>query len=192
VYFNYPIFVAEVASTGNEIILSDYLRRHAKDKAEKLFLVNNHLENIRGTVINQTMWAEFEKLIHEQAEKGEPLTYDTLSKLYRRLVLEYFGPSFEYDDEVDGYWLRVPHFYRGFYVYKYATSYSASTALSEGVLSGDKKKLDAYLGFLKAGGSDYPIEILKKAGVDMSSPKPIQDTMDLFGELLDQLEELLK
>lgn len=192
VYFNYPIFVAEVASTGNEMILSDYLRRHAKDKAEKLFLVNNHLENIRGTVINQTMWAEFEKLIHEQAEKGEPLTYDTLSKLYRRLVLEYFGPSFEYDDEVDGYWLRVPHFYRGFYVYKYATSYSASTALSEGVLSGDKKKLDAYLGFLKAGGSDYPIEILKKAGVDMSSPKPIQDTMDLFGELLDQLEELLK
>jgi oligoendopeptidase F len=192
VYYSYPIFVAEVASTSNEIILNDYLRKHAKDKAEKLFLVNNLLESIRGTVINQTMWAEFEKLIHEQAEKGEPLTYDTMSKLYRKLVLEYFGPSFEYDDEVDGYWLRVPHFYRGFYVYKYATSYSASTALSKEVLSGDKNKLDAYLGFLKAGGSDYPIDILKKASVDMSSPKPIQDTMDLFGELLDQLEELLK
>jgi oligoendopeptidase F len=192
VYFSYPIFVAEVASTGNEIILSDYLLQHAKDKAEKLFLVNNLLESIRGTVINQTMWAEFEKLIHDQAEKGEPLTYDTMSKIYRKLVLEYFGPSFEYDDEVDGYWLRVPHFYRGFYVYKYATSYSASTALTKGVLSRDRNKMDAYLGFLKAGGSDYPIEILKKAGVDMSSPKPIQDTMDLFGELLDQLEDLLK
>lgn len=192
VYFRYPIFLAEVASTSNEIILSDYLRKHAKDKAERLFLVNNLLESIRGTVINQTMWAEFEKLIHEQAERGEPLTYDTMSKLYRKIVLEYFGPSFEYDDEVDGYWLRVPHFYRGFYVYKYATSYSASAALSKGVLSGDKKKLDAYLGFLKAGGSDYPIEILKKAGVDMSSTQPIQDTMDLFGELLDQLEEMLE
>jgi len=192
VYFNYPIFLAEVASTSNEIILSDYLRKNAKDKSEKLFLVNNALESIRGTVINQTMWAEYEKLIHEQAEQGAPLTYDTMSKLYRKLVQEYFGPSFEYDDEVDGYWLRVPHFYRGFYVYKYATSYSASTALSKGVLSGDKNKLNAYLDFLRAGGSDYPIETLKKAGVDMSSPQPIQDTMDLFGELLDQLEELLK
>jgi oligoendopeptidase F len=192
VYFGYPIFLAEVASTSNEIILSDYLRKHAKNNAERLFLVNNALESIRGTVINQTMWAEYEKVIHEQAEQGAPLTYQTLSKAYKDLVLKYFGPSFDYDDEVDGYWLRVPHFYRGFYVYKYATSYSASTALAKGVLSGDEAKLRAYLDFLKAGGSAYPIDILKKAGVDMSSPKPIQDTMDLFGELLDELEELLK
>ncbi len=192
VYGDYPIFLAEVASTSNEIILDDFLRRHAKDDAERLFLVNNLLEGIRGTVINQTMWAEFEKLIHEQAERGAPLTYDTMSKIYRELVLKYFGPAFAYDDEVDGYWLRIPHFYRGFYVYKYATSYCASAALSKGILSGDPQKLGAYMGFLKAGSSDYPIEILKKAGIDMTTPRPIQDTMDLFGEMLDELERLLK
>jgi oligoendopeptidase F len=192
IYGDYPIFLAEVASTSNEIILDDYLRKLAKDDAERLFLVNNALENIRGTVINQTMWAEFEKMIHAQAEQGAPLTFETMSKVYYELVLNYHGPSFAYDDEVSGYWLRVPHFYRGFYVYKYATSYSASVALARGVLSGDPKKIDAYLGFLKAGSSDYPIEILKKAGVDMTSPKPIQDTMDLFGHLLDELEKLLK
>lgn len=192
VYGDYPIFLAEVASTSNEVILGDYLRKRAKNDAERLFLVNSALESIRGTVINQTMWAEFEKLIHAQAEQGAPLTYETMSKIYRGLVMKYFGPSFAYDDAVDGYWLRVPHFYRGFYVYKYATSYSASVALAKGVLSGDAKKLNAYLGFLKAGSSNYPIEILKEAGVDMSSPKPIQDTMDLFGQLLDELEKLLK
>ncbi len=192
VYGDYPIFLAEVASTSNEIILDDYLRRHARDDAERLFLVNNLLEGIRGTVINQTMWAEFEKLIHEQAERGEPLTYDTMSKTYRELVVRYFGPSFAYDDEVDGYWLRIPHFYRGFYVYKYATSYCASAALSKGILSGDPQKLSAYMGFLKAGGSDYPVDILKKAGIDITTPRPIQDTMDLFGEMLGELERLLK
>jgi len=192
VYGDYPIFLAEVASTINEVLLSDYLRKNAKNDAERLFLVNNALESIRGTVINQTMWAEFEKVIHGQAEQGEPLTYDTISKAYRALVVKYFGPSFAYDEEVDGYWLRIPHFYRGFYVYKYATSYSASVALAKGVLSGDGKKLNDYLSFLKSGSSDYPIAILRKAGVDMSNPRPIQETMDLFGQLLDELERLLK
>ena len=192
VYGDYPIFLAEVASTSNEIILGDYLRKHAGSNEERLFLVNSLLENIRGTVINQTMWAEYEKLIHEQAAKGSPLTYETMSGTYRQLVVKYFGPSFEYDEEVNGYWLRIPHFYRGFYVYKYATSFAASVALSKGVLSGDPHALSAYLGFLKAGSSEYPIEILKKAGVDMSTPKPIQDTMDLFSQLLDELEKLLK
>jgi oligoendopeptidase F len=192
VYGDYPIFLAEVASTSNEIILGDYLRKNAKTDGERLFLVNSALESIRGTVINQTMWAEFEKVIHAQGEQGAPLTYETMSKTYRGLVVKYFGPSFAYDDEVDGYWLRIPHFYRGFYVYKYATSYCASAALAKGVLGGDAKKLEAFLSFLKAGSSDYPIAILKKAGVDMSSPKPIQDTMDLFGQLLDELERLLK
>jgi oligoendopeptidase F len=192
VYGDYPIFLAEVASTSNEIILGDYLRKHAKNDEERLFLVNSLLENIRGTVINQTMWAEYEKLIHEQAEQGAPLTYETMSDVYRGLVVKYFGPSFECDPEVNGYWLRIPHFYRGFYVYKYATSFAASVALSKGVLSGDARALNAYLGFMKAGSSDYPIEVLKKAGVDMSTPRPIQDTMDLFSQLLDELEKLLK
>ncbi len=192
VYGEYPIFLAEVASTGNEILLGEYLRKHATDVAEQLFLVNNALESIRGTVINQTMWAEYEKLLHAQAEKGAPLTFETMSKEYRGLVEKYFGPSFAYDEEVGGYWLRVPHFYSAFYVYKYATSYSASVALARGVLDVNGTKLNAYLEFLKAGSSDYPIEILKRAGVDMSSPKPIQDTMDLFGQLLDELERLLK
>lgn len=190
VYGDYPIFLAEVASTSNEVLLSDYLRKHAKNDAERLLLVNNALEIIRGTVINQTMWAEYEKLIHAMGEQGAPLTFESMSKVYRNLVTAYFGPSFAYDDEVDGYWLRIPHFYRGFYVYKYATSYSASVALASGVLA-DPQKRSAYLSFLKAGSSDYPIEILKKAGVDMGSPKPIQDTMNLFGQLLDELEKLL-
>jgi len=192
VYGDYPIFLAEVASTSNEVILGDYLRKNTKSDADRLFLVNTALEGIRGTVINQTMWAEYEKLIHAEAEKGAPLTFETMSRLYRDLVVRYFGPAFAYDDEVGGYWLRIPHFYRGFYVYKYATSYSASVALAKGILSGNTGNLSAYMGFLKAGSSDYPIAILKKAGIDMSSPKPIQDTMDLFGQLLDELEGLLK
>jgi oligoendopeptidase F len=192
IYGDYPIFLAEVASTSNEVILGDYLRKNARNDAERLFLVNTALEGIRGTVINQTMWAEYEKRIHAEAEQGAPLTFETMSKIYRDLVVQYFGPAFAYDDEVGGYWLRIPHFYRGFYVYKYATSYSASVALAKGIMSGNAKDLSAYLGFLKAGSSNYPIEILKKAGIDMSSPKPIQDTMDLFGQLLDELESLLK
>ena len=192
IYGDYPIFLAEVASTSNEVILGDYLRKNARNDAERLFLVNTALEGIRGTVINQTMWAEYEKRIHAEAEQGAPLTFETMSKIYRDLVVQYFGPAFAYDDEVGGYWLRIPHFYRGFYVYKYATSYSASVALAKGIMSGNAKDLSAYLGFLKAGSSDYPIEILKKAGIDMSSPKPIQETMDLFGQLLDELESLLK
>jgi oligoendopeptidase F len=194
VYGDYPIFLAEVASTCNEVILDDYLRDEAKaagDRERELFLVNLAIESIRGTVINQTMWAEYEKMLHAAAEAGEPLTYETMSAMYRDLVQRYFGPSWGHDDEVDGYWLRIPHFYRGFYVYKYATSYCASVALAQRVLSGDPEKLEAYLGFLKAGSSDYPIQILKDAGVDMSTPAPIHATMELFGDLLDELERLL-
>lgn len=195
VYGDYPIFLAEVASTCNEVILGEYLRKQARaagDTEKELFLVNLALESIRGTVINQTMWAEYELMLHEAAENDQPLTYETMADMYGGLVKRYFGPAYAHDDEVDGYWLRIPHFYRGFYVYKYATSYSASVALAKRVLSGDPEKLEAYLGFLKAGSSDYPIEILKRAGVDMNTPKPIEDTMTLFGELLDDLERLLK
>jgi oligoendopeptidase F len=191
VYGDYPIFLAEVASTSNEVILGDYLRKNAKDDAERLYLVNVAIEAIRGTVINQTMWAEFEKVTHAEAEKGTPLTFETLGKMYREIATRYYGPNFAYDSEVDGYWARIPHFYRGFYVYKYATSYCASVALARQVLTGDPKALQDYLGFLKAGSSDYPIDILKKAGVDMSTPKPIEETMVMFGELLDEMERLL-
>ncbi len=192
IYGDYPIFLAEVASTSNEVILGDYLRKHAKDDAERLYLVNVAIEAIRGTVINQTMWAEYEKVTHAEAEKGTPLTFETLGKMYREIATRYYGPNFAYDSEVDGYWARIPHFYRGFYVYKYATSYCASVALARQVLTGDPKALQDYLGFLKAGSSDYPIDILKKAGVDMSTPKPIEETMKLFGELVDEMDALLK
>ncbi len=195
VYGDYPIFLAEVASTCNEIILGEYLREQARvagDRERQLFLVNLALESIRGTVMTQTMWAEYEMILHEQAEQGAPLTYDTMSGIYRDIVTQYYGPAYEHDEEVSGYWLRIPHFYRGFYVYKYATSYCASVALAERVLSGDPEKLDAYLGFLKAGSSDYPIDILEEAGVDMSTPAPIHATMNLFGELCEELEVLLE
>jgi oligoendopeptidase F len=191
IYGDYPIFLAEVASTCNQIILGDYLRNKAKDSSERLFLINEAIEDIRGTVITQTMWAEFEMLVHAEAEKGAPLTYDTMSAIYSDLVKTYFGPSWAHDDEVDGYWMRIPHFYRGFYVYKYATSYCAAVALADRILSKEDGALEAYLGFLKAGGSDYPIQILRKAGVDMSTPAPIDATMRLFGKLLDELEKLL-
>jgi oligoendopeptidase F len=192
IYGDYPIFLAEVASTCNQIILGQYLRERAEDRAEKLYLVNEAIEDIRGTVITQTMWAEFELRVHEEAEKGAPLTYETMSSLYRDLVKQYFGPSWGHDDEVDGYWVRIPHFYRGFYVYKYATSYCAAVALSKRILTQEPGALEEYLAFLKAGGSDYPIEILRRAGVDMRTPAPIDATMDLFGDLLDELETLLK
>jgi oligoendopeptidase F len=191
IYGDYPIFLAEVASTCNEVILGDYLRQNAKDDAEKLYLVNLELEGIRGTVINQTMWAEYELLLHARAEEGLPLNYESMAEIYRGLVETYFGPSFAYDEEVGGYWTRIPHFYRGFYVYKYATSYCASVALAKRVLSGDPAQLEAYMNFLKAGSSDYPIAILQAAGVDMNTPAPIHATMELFGELLDELEGLL-
>jgi len=192
IYGDYPIFLAEVASTCNEVILGEYLRQQAKDDAERLFLINKALEGIRGTVINQTMWAEFEKVLHEEAEKGTPLTYETIARMYRQVTQDYYGPDFAWDEELDGYWARVPHFYRAFYVYKYATSYCASVALARRVLTEQPGALEAYLGFLKAGSSDYPIEILRKAGVDMSTPAPIHATMSFFGELLDELEKLLK
>jgi oligoendopeptidase F len=191
IYGDYPIFLAEVASTTNEIILGDHLRSRAKDRAEKLYLVNLAIEGIRGTVITQTMWAEFELRVHEMAEAGKPLTYETIAALYRDIVQQYFGPEWAHDTEVDGYWLRIPHFYRGYYVYKYATSYCAAAALAEGLIDGDQGRLDAYLGFLKAGSSQYAIETLKKAGVDVSTPQPVDATMQRFGRLLDEMEALL-
>lgn len=190
-YHNYTIFVAEVASTFNEQLLAHHLMQNAKDKKEKAFLVNKMIDDIRSTIVRQTMFAEFEKLSHDLVEKGEPLTVEALRKMYRGLLDTYFGPEFTVDAELELECMRIPHFYRAFYVYKYATGLSAAIALSQKVLKGGKKDVDAYLGFLKAGCSKWPIDILKDAGVDMSKPAPVDAAMKQLGVLVDELESLL-
>jgi oligoendopeptidase F len=190
-YHNYTIFVAEVASTFNEQLLAHHLMKNAKDKKAKAYLVNKMIDDIRSTIIRQTMFAEFEKLSHDLVEKGEPLTVDALRKMYRGLLDAYFGPEFTIDGELELECMRIPHFYRAFYVYKYATGLSAAIALSQKVLRGGKKDVDAYLGFLKAGCSKWPIDILKDAGVDISKPAPVDAAMKQLGVLVDELEGLL-
>ena len=190
-YHNYTIFVAEVASTFNEQLLAHHLMANARDKREKAFLVNKMIDDIRGTIIRQTMFAEFEKLSHDLVEKGEPLTVEALRTMYRGLLETYFGPQFAIDNELELECMRIPHFYRAFYVYKYATGLSAAIALSQNVLKGGKKDVEAYLRFLKAGCSQWPIDILKDAGVDMSKPAPVDAAMKQLSVLVDELEELL-
>ena len=190
-YYGYTIFVAEVASTFNEQLLTRYLLDRAKDKATKVFLINKEIDEIRGTLIRQTMFAEFEKIIHEIVEGGEPLTLERIRAEYSALLRLYFGPKFAYDDQLSLESLRIPHFYHSFYVYKYATGISAAIALSRKVLNGGAKERDAYLNFLKAGGSKYPLDILREAGVDMAKPEPIQLAMARFKELVDELAKLV-
>src|SRR3954447_14246239 len=189
-YYNYTIFVAEVASTFNEQLLSRHLMDRATSKKERAFLVNNLIDDIRGTIIRQTMFAEFEKIIHAPVEGGEPLTVETLRKLYRGLLEQYFGPDFAIDPELDLECMRIPHFYRAFYVYKYATGLSAAIALSQRVLNGGKKELNDYLGFLKGGCSKFPLDLLRGAGVDMEEPDAVNAAMKLFRRLVDELDEL--
>ena len=190
-YYNYTIFVAEVASTVNEQLLSKYLMDNAKDDREKAYLINNQIDDIRATVIRQTMFAEFEKVTHEMVEAGEPLTLDALKSTYRKLLEDYFGPEFTLDDELSLECLRIPHFYRAFYVYKYATGLAAAIALSQRVVNGGEAELNEYLGFLKGGCSEYPLNLLRNAGVDLESPEPVNTALQHFGSLVDQLEELL-
>ncbi len=190
-YYNYTIFVAEVASTFNEQLLARHLLDRANTKRERAYLINNLIDDIRGTVVRQTMFAEFEKVSHTIVESGEPLTVETLRREYRKLLDAYFGPDFAIDEQLELECLRIPHFYRAFYVYKYATGLSAAVALSQRVLSGGAKELKAYLGFLSGGCSKWPIDLLKDAGVDMSKPAPIEATMKKFGELVDELDDLL-
>lgn len=191
-YANYSIFVAEVASTCNEALLNDYLIKRAKDKNEKLFLINHFLDSFRGTVFRQTMFAEFEQLIHEKAAEGIPLTPELLTEEYYKLNEKYFGAQDIHIDKEIGYeWARIPHFYYNFYVYQYATGYSAAAALAKQILEEGEKAVERYLDFLKAGSSDYPIEVLKKAGVDMTTKEPIENALKLFEEHLSMLEELL-
>ena len=187
--YNYTIFEAEVASTFNEALLTDYLIKNSDDKMKR-YVVAKHLDDIVATLFRQTMFAEFELIVHESAEKGVPLTIDFFRSTYRDLLEKYFGPSVEMLSSSDLEGLRIPHFYRAFYTYKYATGISASLALSERVLSGGKKERDDYLSFLSSGGSKYPIESLRKAGVDMASPKPVEEATKHFEKMMDLYESL--
>jgi len=190
-YADYKIFVAEVASTLNENLLVDYMLTNADSREEKLYLLNYFLEGFRGTVYRQTMFAEFEKTIHQQVESGESLTSQSMKNIYRKLNKKYFGEQLVIDDQLDYEWARIPHFYYNFYVYKYATGYSAATALAEKIESEGKEAADNYLNFLKAGGSDYPLNILRNAGVDMEKPDAIVNAVHKFGRYLDKLKKLL-
>ncbi|HBV97094.1 MAG: oligopeptidase PepB [Peptococcaceae bacterium BICA1-7] len=189
VYAHYTIFTAEVASTVNESLLMNHLLSTVTERDKKLFLLNHYLEQFRGTVFRQTMFAEFEKIIHAKSEAGEPLTPDTLCAAYRKLNEDYYGSAIELDHDIDLEWARIPHFYSAFYVYKYATGFSAATALTGQILREGDPAVSRYLGFLRKGGSDYPLNILKSAGVDMAEPRPVQEGLNLFSRLLDQLEE---
>lgn len=190
-YYNYTIFVAEVASTFNEQLLTDYLLKNAADDTERAFLINNELDSIRATVVRQTMFAEFEKRTHEMAEAGEPLTVQSLRSVYRELLDAYFGPEFVVDKQLELECFRIPHFYRAFYVYKYATGLSAAVALARRVLGGGQQELKDYLGFLSAGCSLDPLDLLRSAGVDMASPEPVRTTLARFEELTAELDSLI-
>jgi oligoendopeptidase F len=192
VYADYDIFCAEVTSTCNEILLQNYVLKRTTDPKVKLYLLVEFLEQIRGTVFRQTMFSEFEQRIHEMAEKGEPLTADSMSAEYRKIMKKYYGPDYVHDDLVDNYWIRIPHFYYNFYVYKYATSYCAASQIAKRIQSGEPGAVEAYLKFLKSGRSKYPIDLLKGAGVDMTTAEPMAAAMKIFGDLLDQTEELTK
>ena len=187
--YNYSIFEAETASTFNECLLADYLMKNS-DNDEKAYIIGKRLDDIVATLFRQTMFAEFELIIHEKAERREPITLDTLRNEYRKLLEAYFGHMMIFEDVSDLEGLRIPHFYTAFYCYKYATGISAAIALSERVLSGGEKERNEYLSFLSSGGSKYPIESLKKAGVDMSTPEPVKKAAEYFGKLLDEFKSI--
>ncbi|MEA3186294.1 MAG: oligoendopeptidase [Chthoniobacter sp.] len=189
--YDYPIFLAEVASTFNEELLTHHLLAQTEDPKMRAYLINREIDDIRGTVYRQTMFAEFEKIIHEIEERGDALTLEVFCAEYHKLLAVYFGPNFALDPQLDLECLRIPHFYSAFYVYKYATGMSAAVSLSHKVLTGTKTDTEAYLGFLKSGGTKFPLPTLRDAGVDMSGPEPIERTLKLFGERVAELEQLL-
>jgi oligoendopeptidase F len=190
----YPIFVAEVASTFNESLLIDYMLSQIKDDDTRLSLLGNYLENIKGTVFRQTQFAEFELRMHEMAQKGEPITGDALAKLYLDITRKYYGHDQKIcvvDDYIANEWSYIPHFYRDFYVFQYATSFTASSALAEKVKAGDPEAKKRYLTFLSAGGSKYPVDLLKDAGVDMTSDEPLDLTIKKMNQIMDEMEKIL-
>jgi oligoendopeptidase F len=180
-----------VASTFNEQLLARHLIAQAKDDRERAYLINRQIDGIRGTIIRQTMFAEFEKITHALAESGEPLTVDAVRREYRKLLDLYFGPDFVIDPQLELECLRIPHFYSAFYVYKYATGLSAAIALSRRVTHGGPKELSDYLNFLKGGCSKWPLDLLRDAGVDMSKPGPVDVALSQFEQLVGELDQLL-
>ncbi len=191
-YAGYKIFVAEVASTCNESLLMEYLLSNTKSKKERAYLINYFLEQFKSTLFRQTMFAEFEMITHQMYLDGESLTAESLCKVYHDLNVKYFGNDIVIDPEIDIEWARIPHFYKPFYVYQYATGYSAAIAISRKILKEGEPAVEDYISkFLSGGSSDYPIQLLKKAGVDMSKKEPVHDALALFGKLLDEMEELL-
>jgi oligoendopeptidase F len=190
-YADYTIFVAEVASTFNEQFLTRHLLANARSDRERAYYINREVDSMRATIVRQTMFAEFEKVTHELTERGEPLTLERFRAEYRRLLDDYFGPGFVVDDELSLECLRIPHFYRAFYVYKYATGMSAAVALAERVANGGPAELAAYRRFLSGGSSKDPLDLLRDAGVDMETLEPVNRALTRFGELVDELDRLL-
>ena len=191
VYGDYSIFLAEIASTTNENILTDYLLKTQTDPKVRIYILNHYLDGFKGTIFRQTQFAEFEHYIHQKALEGVPLTQDFMTSYYAELNAKYYGPSVEKDPEIDIEWTRIPHFYYNYYVYQYATGFSAATALAKRIVEGEEGALEKYLSYLKAGNSDYPIEVMKKAGVDMTQSAYIEDAMKVFEERLNELEQLI-
>ena len=191
IYSGYKIFVAEVASTLNELLLIDYLLKNASSKEEKVYLLNYYLEQFRTTVYRQTMFAEFEKICHAKVEGGEPLTSEEFTNIYYDLNKKYYGDSCNVNEEIGLEWARIPHFFSNFYVYKYATGFSAASALSKQILEEGKSAVDRYKEFLKSGGSEFPLDQLRKAGVDMEKKESIDEALQVFKDLVKQLEEEL-
>ncbi len=189
--YDYPIFLAEVASTFNEEMLTHFLLEQTTDRKMRAYIINRQIDDIRGTLFRQTMFAEFEKVIHEVEERGDALTLDLFKSEYRKLLQVYFGDAMALDPPLELECLRIPHFYSAFYVYKYATGISAAVALSQAVLSGQPGAIEKYLAFLKSGGSKFPLDTLREAGVDMTSPAPVRATVNLFENRLGELEKLL-
>lgn len=191
-YANYTIFVAEVASTFNEQLLGKYLMERAKDHRARAYYLNREIDELRRTIVRQTMFAEFETVVHSMAENNEPLTLESFRSEYRKLLGAYFGPNFVIDDVLSLEGLRIPHFYRAFYVYKYSTGLAAAIALSERVLGGGAAELSDYLGFLRGGCAKDPLDLLRGAGVDMETPGPVDSAFVKFGRLIDELEETMR
>ena len=191
VYGDYPIFVAEIASTTNENLLTDYLLKTEKDPQVRAFVLNHYLDGLKGTIFRQTQFAEFEQWIHEQDASGKSLTADSISKFYGDLNKQYYGPAIYNDDEIAMEWMRIPHFYYDFYVYQYATGFAAATTLSQRIEDDDPAHTEAYLNFLKSGSSAYPIETMQKAGVDMTQRAYLEKAFKVFEERLNELEKLI-
>ena len=191
IYQDYVIFVAEVASTCNEALLMQHLLKQTTDKRQRAYLINYFLEQFRTTLYRQTMFAEFELRIAELSRAGQTLTADLLCEEYRKLNEAYYGPDVVLDENIALEWARIPHFYYNYYVFQYATGYSAAIALSQRILAEGEPAVRDYLGFLSGGCSKTPIELLRGAGVDMTKPQPVESALKLFGELLDEMEALL-